>query len=1037
MILSDIAVKRPVLAAVLSLLLVVAGVMAFLDLPLREYPNIDPPIVSIVTAYPGASADIVETRVTRLIEDRISGIEGIRTIRSRSRDGQSEITIEFNLNRDIDGAANDVRDRTSRVLADLPEEADPPEVSRADADAEVMMWINFASTSLDLMALTDYAERYVVDRFSVIDGVARVQLGGSRRYSMRIWLDRAALAARRLTVNDVEQALRRENVELPGGRIESIRRELTVRVARNYRTPEDFGQMVLAQGADGYLVRLADVARVEVAPADLRSEIRGNGVEMISLGIIRQSQANTLEVARKVKAELARIQPTLPEGVKLHESYDSSIFVEEAVKEVYVTLAQTAAVVVVVIFFFLGSVRGVLVPAVTVPISLIASLSALWMLGFSLNLLTLLALVLAIGMVVDDAIVVLENCYRRVQLGEPPLLAAYRGARQVGFAVVATTVVLVAVFVPISFMQGNIGRLFREFSLAIAAAICFSTLVALTLSPMMCSKLLRPRSRRNWLVRGIEGASGWLERRYRSALDRVLDHPLLVLAVLAAVVVMVGAVARSVPSELAPPEDRGAFFVMARTAEGSSFLHAHQQAELVEQDLMPLIESGEAKRILVRVPMSRGTTTDVIDGARGIVLLEHWDKRTRSTSEIIAEVSAKLNRHPGMKPLAMMRQALAGSSTQPVQFVLGGSSYAELARWRDIVLAKAAENPGLVGLDADYKETKPQLIIDIDRDRAADLGVPVETIGRTLETFLAGRRVTTYLEAGEEYDVMLEGRDEDGRSPADLTNIYVRSDRSGELIPLANLLTTREAADAVDLNRFNRLRAVTIQANLAPGYRLGEALDYLENIARTHLPPTAQIDYQGESREFRESSRSLYIVFLLALLVVFLVLAAQFESFVHPLVIMLTVPLAMAGAMLGLYFAGSSLNVYSQIGIIMLVGLAAKNGILIVEFANQLRDEGQPFREALLRASETRLRPILMTGLSTSLGAIPLVFATGAGSASRQTIGIVVFFGLTLATFLTLFVVPVFYNMLGRLSKSPGALERELARLDVEIPSVD
>lgn len=1040
MILSDIAVKRPVFATVISLLLVAFGLLAFDRLPLREYPDINPPIVSVETNYGGASAEIVETRVTQIIEERISGVEGIRSISSVSQDGQSEITIEFTVDRDIDAAANDVRERVARVLDNLPEEADPPEIFKVDANASVIMWLNLASETMSGLELTDFAERFLVDRLSVVEGVARVRVGGGLRYAMRVWLDRQALAARNLTVADVEAALRAENVELPAGTVNSLQRDFTVRIERGYRTPDDFARLVIARGDDGYLVRLGEVARVELGPEEYRNELRGNREEMVGLGIIRQSTANTLAVARGVKAEAERIRPTLPPGVELLQSYDTSVFIEGAINEVYKTLFIAMVMVVLVILLFLGNVRATLVPAVTVPVSLIASSMILLALGFSLNLLTLLALVLAIGLVVDDAIVVLENISRRIEEGEPPLLAAYRGARQVGFAVIATTLVLISVFVPLAFLQGNVGRLFSEFALAMAAAVAFSSLVALTLSPVMCSKLLkRPEhskrgARRMGPAAAAAGLFKRLERGYRRLLSGVVDHPgamaLVIVAVLGGIVYLFA----NTPREFAPREDRGAFFVFVSAPEGASFEYTQRYMRELEERMMPLVESGEATRVLTRIP--RFGAGESYDGGIGIVVLEHWNERERSTDEIMAELRQSFAEVPGVRAFPVMRQSLSGSNVgKPVQFVIGGPSYEVLARWRDVIVERARENPGLAGVDSDFKETTPQLQVAVDRDRAADLGVSVENVGRTLETMMGSRQVTTFLERGEEYDVILEAERSDKRSAQDMTNIYVRSERSGELIPLSNLLTFSEEATSAELNRYNRVRAITIEANLTPGYTLGEALTFLEDVVRSELPPGATVDYKGESLEFKRSGGSVLFIFALAVVVVFLVLAAQFESFIHPLTIMLTVPLAVFGALVGLNIMGQTINIYSQIGIIMLVGLAAKNGILIVEFANQLRDAGYAVREALLTAAQQRLRPILMTGITTAAGAVPLILAFGPGAESRTVLGVVVFSGVAFATVFTLFVVPSAYLFAARLTRSPRAVADEVERLDQSTPA--
>ena len=1025
MMLSDLSVRRPVFAAVLSLLLIAFGLLSFDRLPLREYPDINPPIVSVETRYPGASAQVVETKITQLVEDAIAGIEGIRTISSASRDGRSQVTLEFEVERDIDAAANDVRDRVARTVDRLPEEADPPEIAKADANTQQIMWLSLSSDRLSQLELSDYARRFVQDRLAMVSGVASVRIGGEREYAMRVWLDRQALAARGLTVLDVEAALRRENVELPAGTVESFEREFTVRVERSYSTAGDFAALVLRQGSDGYLVRLGDVARVEVGPANDRSELRANGVPTIGLGVSAQAKANVLDTARSVKAELARVSSGLPEGMEIVAGYDASIYIEQAIFEVYKTLLVATGLVVLVIYLFLGSFRAMLVPALTVPVSLTAAFIVLWAMGFSVNLLTLLALVISIGLVVDDAIVVLENVYRRVEAGEPPLLAAYRGARQVGFAVIATTLVLVAVFVPIAFMEGNLGRLFSEFSLAIAGAVCFSSLVALTLVPMAASKLLRPARERAGPAALVDQAFSLFSRTYSHSLGGLIRRPLWVSGFLLAVVAGGWQLFTSLPQEYAPTEDRSSFFVIMNAPEGASFEYTQRYARDMENVLLPLLDKGEAYRVLISTPLFGSGAS--VNNSIAIVSLENWDQRERSTQEIVGGLFPSLMGMPGVRAFPIQPAALGqrGFST-PVQFVLGGDTYEALAEWRDAFLAKASENPRLLNLDADYKEVKPQLLIQVDRNRAADLGVSVSEVGRTLETMLGSRRVTTYLDRGEEYDVILQAEDADRRTPGDIENLYVRAAKSGELVPLSSLVTVSEGADAATLNRFNRLRSITISANLAPGYTLGEALTFLRGIAKETLPTEARIDYKGQSRELQESSSSVLVTFSLALLVVFLVLAAQFESFIHPLVIMLTVPLAVVGALLGLELSGGSLNIYSQIGIVMMVGLAAKNGILIVEFANQLRDAGVSVEEAIKEAARLRLRPIVMTSISTAIGVLPLILGGGAGAESRMAIGVVVFAGVLFSTVLTLGVVPTFYRLLAPHTRSPEAVTQTL-----------
>ncbi|NWO09402.1 efflux RND transporter permease subunit [Chromohalobacter salexigens] len=1026
--LSDTAIQRPVLATVFALLLIAFGILALERLPVQEYPAIDPPVVSIETRYPGASADVVETRITQVLEDRIAGIEGIDLIESTSSDGESEIDITFNLDRDIEAAANDIRDRVSGVSDNLPEEADPPEVEKSDSSDDVIIWLSLTAEGYSVPELTDYANRYLVDRFSTQTGVSRVRVGGGKEYAMRVWLKRNALAARDLTVSDVEGALRAENVELPAGFLESDSRQFTLRLPRSFETAANFRDLVIDQGNDGYLTRLSDVARVEVGSVEERSLFRGNGVPMVGLGIMKQSTANILEVSQGVKAEMKRLESTLPDGMQLRLNFDSSVFVSGALKEVVATLFIAMGLVVIVIFLFLGNVRTTLVPAVTVPISIIGTFIALNAFGFTLNLLTLLALVLAIGLVVDDAIVVLENVHRRMQLyGETPLVAAFHGTRQIGFAVIATTLVLIAVFVPLSFLRGDIGRLFSEFALTLAAAVAISCLLALSLAPMMCSKILDPRMHESRISHAVHTLLDATQRLYRYVLFTLLRVRWLCLVVFVALLGATVWLFTELPNEYTPKEDRGNFFILVNGPEGATFDYMQDYMDEIEARLLPLVDEGEIRNISIRAPRGYGNIENFNDGMV-IVSLADWGER-RSAWDIMADVRQRLADLPGVEAAPVMRQGFGGRIQKPVQFVIGGGTYESLVVWRDRLFERIREDDsGLTAVESDYKETQPQLRIEIDYQRAAALGVTVDTIGRTLQTLLGGRSVTSYVDDGEEYDVMLEGERDTQRSPSALDNIQVRSERSGELIPLASLVTLSNYADASELNRFNRVRAITLEANLEDGTSMGEALGYLNAIADEELPADAMIDYKGPSRDYQEASGATAFLMLMGLLVVFLVLAAQFESFVHPLVIMLTVPLAISGALLGLWLTGQSLNIYSQVGMVMLVGLAAKNGILIVEFANQLRDEGRTFRDALIDASVTRLRPILMTAVTTMAGAVPLILASGPGTETRLVIGTVIFSGVAAATLFTLLVVPVAYDILARRTGSPSDVSRQLER---------
>jgi multidrug efflux pump len=1033
MLISDTSVKRPVFASVVALVLIIFGLVSFDRLSLREYPDIDAPIVSIDTRYPGASASVVETRITQIIEDRIAGVEGIRFINSNSSDGRSRISIEFGVNQDIDAAANDIRDRISGVLDNLPEEADPPEVEKADSNDDVIIWLNLAAENMTTPEISDYAERYLVDRFSALDGVARVRVGGARSYALRIWIDRRALAARNLTVTDIEQALRRENIEAPAGSIESETRAYTVRIDRAFLTPKDFASLVIAEGADGYLVRLGDIARVERGTVEDRNMFRGNGIPMVGLGIIKQSTANTVEVAEAARNLATRLNETMPEGMVIARSFDSSVFISASIREVYTTLAIAVGLVTLVIFLFLGNLRATIIPAITVPISIIATFSILYALGLSINLLTLLAMVLAIGLVVDDAIVVLENISRRMkEEKETPLVAAFRGTRQVGFAVVATTLVLISVFVPITFLQGDIGRLFTEFALTITGAVVISSLLALTLTPMMASKLLKSenskKSKLNLVPQAVDSAFNYVRRGYGWLLDRLISRP--VLAGILLLLTLLGAwqLSRTVTQEYVPREDRGAFFVVLRGPEGASYAYMERYIDEVERRLIPYTESQngnppEVNRLLIRAP---GFGSSAFNQAFIIVVLNDWSQR-RPADTIIGEVNRSLSDLPGVRGFAIMRQGLGGGTGKPVQFVLGGPSYDVLTQWRDTFVAALEENnPGLVDIDWDYKETQPQYRIKVDYDRAADLGVTVADIGTTLQTMLGSRRVTTYIDQGEEYDVILEGLRSDQNNPNDIENIYVRSTRSGQLIPLSNLVSIQDLADSPTLNRYNRVRAITIEAGLEQNASLGDVLDAMQQIARDVLPAEATIDFKGQSLDFKTSGSSILFVFAIGLVIVFLVLAAQFESYRHPVIIMLCVPATLAGGLIGLWVTGTSLNIYTQIGLIMLVGLAAKNGILIVEFANQLRDQGMAFHAAVKEASLARLRPIVMTGLTTAAGTIPLILSSGAGAETRAAIGFVILFGVIAAVLVTVLFVPTAYTVIARGSGSPGDVSRRL-----------
>ena len=1034
MTLSEISVRRPVLAAVAAIVLVVIGAAAFFLLPVRELPDIDPPIVSISTDYAGASAEVIESRITEPIEQQVAGLQGVERITSSSRDGRSRVTIEFSLDRDIDAAANDVRDRVSRVAGRLPDQADPPQVAKADSDSSPIMIVFFRSTTMSRLELTDYADRYLVERFSNVPGVAAVQIYGEQRYAMRVWLDPAAMAARGLTVQDVEAALTSQNVELPAGSLESTSRDYTVRVARNFASPEDFARLPLSGTAaeGGYVTRLGDVARIEEAAAEQRRLFRGNGQDQIGLAITRQSQANDLEISRGVEEVVAQAQGSLPEGSELVIGSDNSVFTKHAIEEVWVTIGIALALVALVKFVFLGTLRAALIPSIVAPICLLATFIVLAPLGFSLNLLTLLALVLAIGLVVDDAIVVTENIQRRIDHGEPPLVAAGRGSRQVFFAVVATTIVLISVFAPLMFLPGYVGRLFVELAVAIAAAVAFSAFLALSLSPMLASKLLRPAKTEGWLARKVDLAMDALRRSYAATLDMMLGKRSAAFLAGGAVLLVAlgaGALFLALPNELTPAEDRGRVVVRVEGSEGAGYDYTRQVMMELEPMLAAYVQSGEADGYLVSAPGFGGGS---FNSGNGVLILADWGERNRSADEIAQELNGQLGGITGARvnastPGAFQRGGGGGSS---VDFIITGSDYESMYAWIQPVFAAAQANPGLSRPRIDYEPNAPRLLVDVDPERAAALGVSAQGVGRTLETMFGGRRATTYIRGGQEYDVLLQTERANRRQVEDLNLLYVRGE-AGTLTPLSSVVDTRTSGDTPDRRRLDRLRSITLSADLTPGYTVADAVSFFETQA-AEQPPGPIVRWGGAARDLDEAGGAVAVAFGLALLLVFLVLAAQFESWISPAVIMLTVPLAAAGGLFGLYMAGSSLNIYSQIGLIILIGVAAKNGILIVEFANQLRDQGRTIRDAVIEASSLRLRPIIMTSIATAFGALPLVLWQGAGAASRQTIGVVIFAGAMFATLLTLFILPVFYNLLARYTRSPEHAAREIEAFEVE-----
>jgi len=1007
--LPEICIKRPVFATVLSLIILLIGTISYTRLSVREYPRIDEPVVSVSTTYRGASAEVIESQITKPLEDSLAGIEGVDIMTSQSRSETSRINVRFNLKRDPDSAAADVRDKVARVRAKLPDTSDEPVIAKVEADSQPVIYISVQSGSRSVLEATDFVKRYVQPRLSVLPGAADVRIFGERQVSMRVNLDRTRLAAYKLTVQDVEDAIRRQNAEIPAGRIESSSREFTVVAETDLQSAEQFANIIIAQ-AGSYPVRIRDVGNAAVGPVDERTISRFNGKPSLNIGVIKQAVANPLELSNAVRIEVDRINEGLPEGMRLVVAYDTSVFIDRSIKSVFSTIAEAVGLVVLVIFFFLRSLRATIIPIVTIPVSLIGAFGLMYAFGFTINTLTLLALVLAIGLVVDDAIVMLENIFRHIEEGMPRRKAAIQGAREIGFAIVAMTLTLASVFAPLAFATGRTGRLFIEFALTLAGAVVVSGFIALTLSPMMCSLLLKHEKKHSWIYNLVEGWIQGMTNGYRRALTWTLHHRYVVVG---AWVLVLGAgvfIFTQLKSELAPVEDRGVVFGIVTAAQGSTPQYTADMLRPLE-DMYAQIPEAAAYTAISGFPT-------VVDG-NAVLRLKPWEERTRKQQQIAEELRPQMMAIPGAIAFPINPPSLGQQfRSTPVEFVIMSQvPYAELQRIVDRFLDEVRKYPGVQNVQIDLRLNTPEVRVAINRDKLADIGVAVDTIGRTLETMLGGRQVTRFKKDGEQYDVIVQVSDADRRSPTGISDIYVRG-KNNEMVQLSNLVIVREGVAPKNLNHFNRIRSATITATLAPGYPLGDALTAMQEAARKSIPVTVNTDLNGVSREFRDSSTEIYFVFLLALAFIFLVLAAQFESFIDPFIIMLTVPLAMTGALLALWLAGGTLNIYSKIGLVTLVGLITKHGILIVEFANQIQAQGKSVIEAVEEAAVLRLRPILMTTGAMVLGAVPLAFATGAGAESRQQIGWVIVGGMLLGTFLTLFVVPTAYTLLARRHKT-------------------
>jgi multidrug efflux pump len=1007
--LSEISVRRPVFATVMSLLLILIGAVSYTKLSVREYPRIDEPVVTVSTRLIGASSEVIESQVTKPLEDSIAGIDGVDIMTSISRAEQSFITARFKLSKDPDSAAADVRDRVSRVRGRLPDATDESIVAKVEADAFPVVWIAFSSASMSPLEITDVVNRIVKPRLQTIPGVADVPIFGERKYAMRIWLDPDKLAAYRLTTQDVEDALRRQNLEVPAGRIESRQREFNVTARTDLNTERQFGEVAL-KVVNGFSVRLRDVARIEQAAASERQSVRLNGTPAISAGVIRNATANPLDISAGVREMLPKVQQDLPPGLNVRIANDNSVFIDRSVKSVYTTIAEAVGLVALVVFVFLRTLRASIIPLVTIPVSLIGTFALMAAAGFTINTLTLLSLVLAIGLVVDDSIVVLENIFRHIEEGGghlmTPFQAALKGVREIGFAVLAMTMTLAAVFAPLAFTPGRTGRLFVEFALALAGAVIVSGFVALTLTPMLCSLLLKHNPKPNFFDRGMERFLVWVTGGYAAALRWVLGQRWIVLVVMLACGAGSWVLFKGLRSELAPMEDRGVVLGSINAPDGATLEYTARYGRELERIAATHPE-------LDRVFVSSGNPT--VAQALSFMGAKDWSEREKSTQQIARELQQQFAGLPGVNAFASTPPSLGqGFRDRPINFVIVTSeSYKELSAVAQQILAEMAKNPGFVAPDSDLRLNKPELFMEVDRERAADAGVSVDQVARTVETMLGGRAVTRYKRGADQYDVLVQTQTAGRTTPEDIEKLFVRG-RGDVMVPLSSLVKVRESVSPRELNHFNQRRSVSITANLAPDYALGDALQFMDDTARKVLKPGYATELNGVSREFRASSGALALVFVLALLFIFLVLSAQFESFVDPFVIMLSVPLSMVGALGAIQLTGGTLNVYSQIGLITLVGLITKHGILIVEFSNQLRQQGRPVLDATIEAASLRLRPIMMTTGAMVLGALPLALASGAGAESRQQIGWVIVGGMSVGTLLTIFVVPTVYTLFAR-----------------------
>ena len=1035
MFITELSIKRPAVSWVMSLILIIFGLFVFWKLPVRELPDgIQPPVVQVQVNYKSAAASIIDQEVTQVMEDVIGGAEGIKNIDSKSENGRSTINIEFDTSIDLDNAANDIRERVSRVVDNLPSESDPPQILKRAAGFTTTMWLSLSSKTWSDLELGDYAERFLIDQFSSVKNVGRILVGGLRELSIRVWIDPIKLAANNLTIQEVENALRGENIRLPAGTLEADNIDLTLNLDKSYNNIDTIKQLPIKKSANK-IILLSDVANIEFGPVSEKTLFKAQTKDQINLktvgiGIYAKSGASTVELSNDIKKRIIEVKKSLPEGLDLRVSFNRATYVQAAINEVYKTLIIAFILVVIIIYLFLGNIKAVIVPAIALPVSLIASFLGLYIFGLSINIFVLLSFILAIGIITDDSVIMTDAIYRRIENGETPLVAAYKGSKQISFAIVATTLILIAVFLPLIFIEGISGTLFKETAITLSFSIIVSSFVALTLSPMLASKFLTKKNVKNKIVKKFEKLFLSLSSLYKETLS-VLINKTKIIGIFIIFIIFVSVFLFSFSKkELLPMEDRGVYLVIGFTDEGRSFEYTQEKAQEVEKRLIPLLQAEDSpySRFIMRVP-GFGSSANSYNSFIIIALLDNWKNRKKDSQTVMREAIGKIVTLPEAVAFPISPQSIRVSNyNKPVQMVIYGNTYDELEEIQNNVIKKIRSNRNLSRVESDYNRNKPEVKLIINKNKAKDLGVSAQSIGKTLETLYGGKKITTFNRQGREYPIIVQQYLSDRRNKDGISKIYVRSETSGKLISLANLVKFKEEGSAKELARYNRQSAVTISANISENYTLTEAISYLEKIME-ETAPNNQITWKGKSEEIKETSSELFIIFILALLTAYLVMAATFNSFIHPFIIILTVPLAIFGGLVFILFLNSSINIFSQIALIILIGISTKNSILIVDYANQIRTTGKNIESAVKEACDTRFRPIMMTSLSTMIAMLPLVIGNigpGAGEGSRLAVGTTILGGMIISTFFTLYVTPSMYLALAKNTNRIDAVDIEL-----------